>query len=95
MKETMLLFCKYHVFKCNDVEVKLHSFSASALNGFRWLASSSNRLNFSSESSKFELHENMCGICAIVDVFAPLITLHFCTICSRSHDTLDFICLMV
>jgi len=77
MKETKLPFCKYRAFKCNDVEVKPHSFSASALNGFRWLASSSSRLSFSSESSNFELRRNMCGIYAIIDVFAPLITIHF------------------
>jgi hypothetical protein len=77
MKETKLPFCKYHALKCNDVEVKLHSFSASALDGFRWLASCSIRLNFSSDSSNFELRGNLCGICAIVNVFARIITLHF------------------
>ena len=77
MKETKLPFCKYYAFKCNDVEVKLHSFSTSTLNGFRWLASSSSRLNFSSESSNFELRGNICGVRSIVDVFALLITLHF------------------
>jgi hypothetical protein len=63
MKETKLQFCKYGALKCNDVEVKLHSFSASALDGFRWLASCSRHLNFSSESSNFVLPGNMCGIC--------------------------------
>ena len=60
MKETKLPFCKYHALKCNDVEVKHHSFSASALDGFRWLASCSNRLN----SHQRVRISNCMGTCA-------------------------------
>jgi hypothetical protein len=77
LKETKLTFCLYQTLKCNDVEVKHHSFSASTVDGFRWLASCSSLLNFSSESSNFELRGNVCRICANVDVFTPLITFNF------------------
>lgn len=34
MKETKLQFCKYYSLKSNDVEVKLHAFSAAAIDTF-------------------------------------------------------------